>query len=267
MATPPPLRPLTGTPAVLAATGFDPWCRSTLSGPDAHGWTDGRAVAWSNHDAEEQVRYLSFHGPAAAVAELVAALAGQLVERLDRPRVTVPRGTPELLPAGFALAATDWDFRWTSSAPPVQPGEDEVAWAGPGEEAALRSLLAVANPTAAVQPGEAAARRWCVVRRGGELVAVAADTSRTPGVGHVSSVGTRPDLRGTGLAAAVMGWLTRQLLAEADLVVLGHYADNGPARRLYDRLGYADTHPMSSGVVRGPGDGPADPVDPVDPHH
>lgn len=83
---------------------------------------------------------------------------------------------------------------------------------------------------------------------GGRLDACAADTSGAP-VGHLSAIATRPECRGQGLGTAISAWLTRQLLAEFDLVTLGVYADNPAALRLYDRLGYAADHHFTSGVL------------------
>ena len=45
------------------------------------------------------------------------------------------------------------------------------------------------------------------------LVAVAADEPMRPDVPHLASIATHPDVRGTGLGAAVTAALTRQLLA------------------------------------------------------
>jgi predicted GNAT family acetyltransferase len=48
--------------------------------------------------------------------------------------------------------------------------------------------------------------------------------------------------------------LSRQLFDEGcDVVALGMYADNSHGRRMYDELGFADTHPFTSGplLVRG----------------
>ena len=76
-------------------------------------------------------------------------------------------------------------------------------------------------------------------------------TSRCdPDVPHLASIATHPDVRGTGLGAAVTAALTRQLLAEGhEVVTLGMYADNVVARRMYLRLGYRCAHEFSSRAV------------------
>lgn len=238
------LRELTGLDDVLAATGADPLARGALRGRSfGGGVTDGAATVFLGMDAEERRPWLTALGSPAAVARLL----GRAAHRFGLPtQVNLPRGTPELLgQVGLALAgAVDWDFRWTALAPALQPGEAQVAEVTDAD--AVAELLALASPAASTRPGDPAARRW--LGTGVPLQAVAADTSAVPGVGHISSVATRPEARGQGLAAAVTAALTRRLLAEGcEVVTLGLFAGNAPARRLYSRLGFHDTHPRTSG--------------------
>lgn len=246
---------------MLAATCGDAWARSSLR-DGAHGWTYGDTVGWLSTSAARsaarpvptstdlpQLRFAALGPPAA-----VAALIDVLVDSDELPagtRATVPRGTPALLSGPVAIPeVTDWDFRWTDLPPPPLPGEERVGWIS--DEATLIELLAVANPTASTQPGDPAIRRWCGLGYDGmdeALVACAADTSRATGVGHISSVATRPSRRGRGLGVAVTGWLTRRLLEEFELVTLGMYAGNVAGGRLYHRLGYRDEHHFSSGLL------------------
>jgi ribosomal protein S18 acetylase RimI-like enzyme len=82
------------------------------------------------------------------------------------------------------------------------------------------------------------------------LLACGADTSESPGVGHLSSIATHPDARGQGLGSAVTAALIRLLLDEGcDLVVLGLYAANSAGRALYDHLGMHDDHRFTSGKL------------------
>ena len=232
---------------VLVATGHDPYARSSLRRPLVRGWAGGDAVAWMGTDADERVRYLTCHG---APREVGALLAGLLPQLSPRQRLTVPRGTPVHLPAWVGLvSATDWDFWWLDREPPHQPGEDEVVIVS--DEAAVQKLLAEASPKASTLPGDPAVRRWVGVVRDDRLVACAADTSGSTGVGHLSSIAVHPDARGAGLGAAVTAALTRLLLAEGcDLVTLGMYAHNEIGRRLYRSLGYVDDHLFTSGPLQ-----------------
>jgi len=237
---------LTSAAEVLVATGHDPFARSSLRRPVAQGWVGEGATAWIGVDVDEQLPYLSALGAPAAVG----ALLGELVPELPhRQRVTLPRGTPACLPAWVGLDGTDWDFRHLLEPPPRQPAEELV---GPETDLdAVRDLLTASSPRASALPGDNKVARWVGVRDGGRLLACAADTSSTTGVGHLSSIAVHPDARGRGLGAAITAALTRLLFDEGcDLVTLGMYADNTAGRAMYDRLGYRDEHPFTSGPLQ-----------------
>jgi GNAT superfamily N-acetyltransferase len=234
---------------VLLATSHDPFARGSLRRPLLHGWHGEGATAWIGLDPEERRPYVSALGDPAAVAALLTEL---LPELPPRQRVTVPRGTPAHLPAWVGMDGTDWDFRWLTSAPPRQAGEERVEPVD--DDLAVKALLTAASPTASAQPGDRSVRHWVGVRDdAGALAACAADTSGASGVGHLSSIAVAPGARGLGLGKAVTAALTRRMLEEGDdLVTLGMYADNATGRALYDALGFADDHPFTSGplVVR-----------------
>lgn len=234
---------------VLVATGHDPFARSSLRRAMVRGWTGEGACAWLGVDPDDLTPYLSALGEPTAVAALLTEL---LPELPPRQRVTVPRGTPARLPAWVGMDGTDWDFRWLDAPPPVQPGEDLVE---PVEDdVAVKALLTASSPTASAMPGDVSVRRWVGIRESGELIACAADTTGSSGVGHLSSIAVHPDARGRGLAKAVTAALTRQLFEDGcDLVTLGMYAINDVGRAVYDALGYRDEHRFTSGplLVRG----------------
>lgn len=235
---------LTSAAEVLIAAAHDPYVRGRLSRTDVEGWAGHGAVAWRFRYANERKPYVMTHGEPPAVAHLLEELLPQLRDGQD---VTVPRGTAALLPAWVGLAGTEWDFRWTTDPPPAQPGEDEVVEVTSEDAAAL---LLVANPTASAQPGDARVRRWLGVRGDDGLLACGADTSEVTDVGHLSSIGTRPEVRGQGLGAAVTAVLSRRLFEEGcDVVTLGMYADNQAGRRMYDRLGMHERG-FTSGKLR-----------------
>lgn len=230
---------------VLLATDHDPFARSSLRRPVVRGWVGERATAWLGADPDDRTPYLSTLGAPQDVAALLAEL---LPELPPRQRVTVPRGTPARLPAWVGMDGTNWDFRWLGAPPPVQPGEQRVA--PEADEQAVKALLAASSPTASAQPGDGKVNRWVGVREDGALIACAADTSGSTGVGHLSSIAVRSGHRGRGLAKAVTAALTRQLFADGmDLVTLGMYADNDAGRGVYDALGFADEHRFTSGLL------------------
>jgi ribosomal protein S18 acetylase RimI-like enzyme len=239
--------PLGSAADVLDATGPDPFTRSSLRTDQVRGWAVDGATAWLGADLEDGTARLSTLGAPVRIAALLAELLPDLP---PGQRVTVPRGTPGHLPTRIRLRGTDWDLRWCDAPPALQPGEERV---GPVEdESAIAALLAASSPTAAAQPGKPAVRRWVGIRdRDGQLLACAADTSGVTGVGHLSSVAVRLQARGQGFGKAVTAALTRLLMEEGnDLVTLGIYADNASGRALYDALGFADEHRMTSGPLR-----------------
>lgn len=236
---------LTSAAEVLLATDHDPYVRGSLRRRHVHGWTGHGAVAWRATDAEERVPYLMTLGEPPDVAALIADLLGEIP---NNTRVTLPRGTPRLLPAWVAVDGTDWEFWWVDAPMPAQPGADRVVDVTPEEVA---PLLAVASPTASAQPDDPHVRRWVGVRGPDGLLACAADTSAATGVGHLSSIAVHPEARGQGLGAAVTAVLTEQLLEDGcDLVTLGMYADNAAGFGLYRHLGMNNDHHFTSGPLQ-----------------
>jgi len=236
---------LTSAAEVLLAADHDPYVRGRISRPEVEGWAGHGAVAWRFTYSDGSASYVMTHGEPHGVALLLEEL---LTELRDGQEVNLPRGTAPLLPAWVGLDVRgDWDFRWTTSAPPRQPLEDEVV---PVDDAEVAALLAVANPDAAAQPGDSRVRRWLGVHGPAGLLACAADTTEATGVGHLSSIATHPDARGKGLGAAVTAALARLMLAEGcDVVTLGMFASNTAGRALYDRLGMLDRG-FTSGTLR-----------------
>jgi ribosomal protein S18 acetylase RimI-like enzyme len=236
---------LTSAAEVLLATDHDPWVRGALHRPHVSGWAGHGAVAWRATDPEERVPYVSFHGSPASAAKLLEEL---LTELPHGTRVTLPRGTPALLPAWVALDGTDWDFFWYDAPPTPRPAEERVVELDAAEVA---PVLTTWSPTASALPGDEAVRRWVGVRGPDGLLACAADTSTASGVGHLSSIAVSPDARGQGLGTAVTASLSRRLFAEGcDMVTLGMYAHNEAGRALYRGLGMKDDHLFTSGPLQ-----------------
>jgi ribosomal protein S18 acetylase RimI-like enzyme len=246
---------LAGPDQVIAATGGDFFARNTVR-PDAYpttGWRCGDAVAWVGFDAEERRPYLQALGsPAPAIAALDAALA------------ELPAGfgadVPVTLPADVAdglgdrmVAEFHWLFRVMTRPPGEVRGVVVRELPAPGDERIVRLLGRSAELASAV-PGDPGVRRWVVVEDGGDVVACAADTSGAAGIGHMGAVAVAPEARRGGLGAAVVAWLTRDLLLHGhDAVAVGVFVGRAGAQRLYDRVGYTTVHEFRSGVLVRPG--------------
>ena len=243
------LRPFTTYDALVEAADGDPYIRYAVHPQrELKGFSSDGAVAWAAIHPHRGLGWMGSLGPIDDVAPLVVAAIEQLDEKPYG--LTVPRGTRELLPLGARTAeANDWDWWWIDAPPPVQPGEETVAWLDNADEE-IAKLLQVASPDASTWPGDPGVIRWCGVRSGdGALVATAAWTEHVPGVPHLASVATAPSARGRGVGGAVTAWVTRQAFdAGAPAVTLGMYAVNDPARRVYRRLGFRDDHHFTSGL-------------------
>jgi len=215
--------------------------------------------SWSRHRGG--AGWLTVVAAPELVATLVQAATAELPDAITG--VTVPADAQDLLPSALRpVDPTRWDWFWTATPPSSQRGENHVRWARADDEQDIEALLDQHSPRHSARPGNADARRWCVVdasggpttagAEAGGLLACAAHVEYVPEVPHLASIVTRRDLRGQGLGAAVTAWLTRQLLAEgAPIVTLGMYDDNQTARRMYRRLGYVDSHHWLSGSLPG----------------
>lgn len=167
----------------------------------------------------------------------------ELADDLRPAEITVPASLG--LPRGYRNA---WGWGWHASttAPPPQPGEDAVDWRP--EDARLRDLVGAAFPDAETPPGDPRVARWFGAVVDGRLPAAAAELRIDPAVAMLSSLAVDPTARRAGWGAAVTAWFVRRRLAEGAAVVgLGTYLTNAGARRLYDRLGFADV-PYVGGV-------------------
>lgn len=173
-------------------------------------------------------------------ALLPAALAahGPGVRWSSVPRaVRVPA---DVLDAAGLAHLTRWDRLTTDVAPALQPGEEAVEPLDlTADEQDVLACLRAANPGTHARPGAADDLGWWGVRDGDRLVGVVGTAARPDGAVHLHGLGVVPPHRGRGLGRALAAAVTRRaLVAGAPWVSLHMYADNVPARRLYDGLGY-----------------------------
>ena len=73
---------------------------------------------------------------------------------------------------------------------------------------------------------------------------------RGPFAGYIQTVCVRPDRRGRGLGAALIGWAEQRIARESPNVFLCVSSFNVAARRLYERLGYQVVGSLAGFVVR-----------------
>jgi ribosomal protein S18 acetylase RimI-like enzyme len=174
----------------------------------------------------------------------------------------------------FAALGEDTDDGWQDLAalvgdgtgalfrpdPPATPPGWTVLAEGVGHQMLLREL-APADPPAGLRPlghddvgemlalveltrpGPFAVRTvdlggYVGVFDGTTLIAMAGLRLAPAGFREISAVCTHPDHRGRGLAAGLTRVVTHHILERGERPFLHHAADNHPARRVYEALGF-----------------------------
>lgn len=89
-----------------------------------------------------------------------------------------------------------------------------------------------------------------VVLTGDDVAAFVLLDLRGPLAGYIQTICVRPDQRGRGLGAALIGWAEQRIVRESPNVFLCVSSFNVGACRLYERLGYEVVGCFPSFVVR-----------------
>jgi ribosomal protein S18 acetylase RimI-like enzyme len=245
------LEPVREYGALLAAAGGDDFVRWALDPRVAvRGWAFEGGVAFLRAGPRRTSLTVVSSPQDAAVA--LPALVDQAA---DADWATLPLGTLALgVDVVDASTGDDWEWMQTTQPPQPHPLAGRVIDLGHDHDAEVAALLAVASPRASAAVGGPHVLTWHgVAGDDGDLLACGAHTESVPGVPHLASIATRPDVRGQGYGEAVTSSLTRAaLLGGRPVVTLGMYADNAVARRLYGRLGFGDVHRWSSRRLRRP---------------
>ncbi|WP_330440861.1 GNAT family N-acetyltransferase [Micromonospora sp. NBC_00821] len=230
--------------AILAAVGHHPFARHALGrATPAHAYRRDGAVLWLIPPAYGPAGCAI--GPAESALEICVALAADGILQPGQP-LHLPRHDRSLLVDRLAVAEhSDWDFHWTDTAPPEQPDEQPVVRLTDADQPALAALVQESFPSSTSRPGDPRVVDWYGIRAGDRLVACGADRSQGD-IGFLAGLTVAPDQRGRGLGASLTAGMTRALLARHDMVGLGVYTHNVGAARLYRRLGYTTTLPLST---------------------
>ncbi|MFF9040783.1 GNAT family N-acetyltransferase [Streptomyces sp. NPDC014892] len=174
---------------------------------------------------------------------LVGAGAVVRVKPVDR----VPDGW-EVLGGGQGVQLVDTGLR-TEPAPEAVPlGLDDVP--------EILDLVALTRPgpflKRTIELGT-----YLGIRDGGRLIAMAGERIHPPGWTEISAVCTDPAYRGRGLATRLVRAVAAGIRERGDTPFLHASADNLPAIRLYESLGFTLRRSSTIRTVRSPGTPPA----------
>jgi ribosomal protein S18 acetylase RimI-like enzyme len=114
---------------------------------------------------------------------------------------------------------------------------ERVVPLGPEHVDAMLALTEVARPGPFVR-GTPQFGGYVGVFDGEQLVAMAGQRMRLPGMTEISAVCTHPDTRGRGLGELVSWTVASAILARGETPFLHTAIDNHNAIRLYERLGF-----------------------------
>ena len=85
---------------------------------------------------------------------------------------------------------------------------------------------------------------------GGRLVAMAGERLHLPEYVEVSAVCTHPDARGRGYARLLIGTVMEEIRQRGKTPILHSFADNFPAIRVYESLGFTERRTLELAVLR-----------------
>ena len=132
---------------------------------------------------------------------------------------------------------------------------DNISVSNPGEVLGSKDapeMLALAQLT---RPGPFAIRthelgRYIGIRKAGQLVAMAGERMRMPGLTEVSAVCTHPDHRGHGYAGELVLAMVTTIQQRGDIPFLHVAAENAPAIKIYEMLGFRTRRLMQFAIVK-----------------
>jgi predicted GNAT family acetyltransferase len=164
--------------------------------------------------------------------------------------------TPVEAPAGWGSVFTFPTVQMVAAAPLIAPDEHEWPVAPPVALGTVDvpEMIALVERT---NPGPFSSRtielgRYVGIRDGGALVAMAGERMRLPGYTEISAVCTAPELRGRGLAAALVRELGAAIAARGDTPMLHVVHGNDGAIRVYRALGFVERTDVHGIGLRAP---------------
>jgi ribosomal protein S18 acetylase RimI-like enzyme len=216
----------------------------------------------------EQAHLAEREGDAARFPPDVTALAGLRCPEPDAlaalARLLPPGaatgllvGEPFDLPAGLARVdeAPALQMVHDGDAPATPDGRDPIAELGPADAPAMLALAEATRPGPfGLRTGQLGT--FLGIRAGDQLIAMAGQRMRLPGLVEVSGVCTDPAHLGRGHAARLLAAQLALVRARGHGVFLHVKADNARAIGLYERFGFRARRRLRYLIVRAAGAAP-----------
>ncbi len=139
--------------------------------------------------------------------------------------------------------------------PPRAPGGTEVVELGAADVPDMLELVALARP-GPFAPRTVELGGYVGVRREGRLVAMAGERMRPVGWAEISGVATHPGHRRQGLGELLVRVVASGIAARGEVPMLHAAADNTPAIRLYEAMGFTLRRRTRFVAARAPGAAP-----------
>ncbi len=161
----------------------------------------------------------------------------------EHPDLAGPRATPVVFRPDIPTPPVDWEMAFGGDGRQMVLDVLRPAPVPPSRLLTTADVAEMLDLVARTRPGPFGPRTielgaYHGVFEDGRLVAMAGERLRVPGYTEISAVCTAPEARGRGLAAGLTTLVARGILARGDVPFLHHAADNDPARRVYERLGF-----------------------------
>lgn len=202
---------------------------------------EGDTRAWRIHRD-----YGVFGAAADRSAESVAALGALVLE--DGELWMVERDAWPA-PPGARIERTAALVQMVCEAPvPAPPPAFEVIDLADADAAEMLALATLTRPGPFARHTNRLGH-FVGVRIDGQLVAMAGERMKMPGLSEVSGVCTHPDHRGRGYAGALMRIVAERMIAHGETPWLTAYASNTGAIALYESLGFRHRAAMTATVL------------------
>ncbi|WSQ13658.1 GNAT family N-acetyltransferase [Streptomyces sp. NBC_01231] len=230
-----------GAPPALDTSLLDNAVWAALDGPHAH---LAERVGLAARYPADVYAFAALADPLdpAAWADLHTLVGAGAVARI-KPVEQVPDGW-EVVGGGVGVQLVDTALRAEPAPEAVRLGPDDVP--------EILDLVARTRPGPFLKR-TVALGTYLGIRERGRLIAMAGERLRPPGWTEISAVCTDPDHRGRGLATRLVRAVAAGIRERGDTPFLHAAADNAPAIRLYESIGFTLRRRSPILAVRSPG--------------